>query len=375
MDEPAPGCCPAGRTDSTAGLSGHGGTDQAGRRDRGLRHMGLEPRKRPLCTLRRRLIRQRPGKPANGSHGCGAVRHRSPRRSCRGQGGSGASGHCGRPLCQRVSTGVSGRVGSLVPEPWTRRVGRARLRESGHDHGHYRREAGTRTAESKRGADAPGRNGGLLRDLGDGSRKRHREGIGSLGGARTRVGCERREARGRGAGNRAPGRPLDAGQRCGSGVRHGGAVFSRISRRARARRHPVAPQHGAGSVRGRKAVAADRRLHRHHEGEGDGRGGGSRQPREERFPGQHEPRNSHADERHRRDDQPAASEGSGRGNRRFCRDDPELLGRAAHPHQRLPRFLEDRIRPNRPGRSAVRSGEVCRRRRRPFRRPGGGEET
>ena len=37
----------------------------------------------------------------------------------------------------------------------------------------------------------------------------------------------------------------------GSGVRHGRAVFGRVPHRARARDHPMAPQHGAGSVRGR----------------------------------------------------------------------------------------------------------------------------
>ena len=74
---------------------------------------------------------------------------------------------------------------------------------------------------------------------------------------------------------------MAAVQRLGPGVRHGGTVFGGIPYCARAWDHPVAPQHRPGSVRGRNAGAADRRLHRHYQGEGDGRGGRGRQPREE----------------------------------------------------------------------------------------------
>ncbi len=76
-------------------------------------------------------------------------------------------------------------------------------------------------------------------------------------------------------------------------------------------------------------------------GDGGGRGG---QPGQERIPGQHEPRDPHADERHHRHDR------TGPGHRvdpraaRMPADGAVLRRGAADGHQRHPRLLQDRGR-------------------------------
>ena len=84
-------------------------------------------------------------------------------------------------------------------------------------------------------------------------------------------------------------------------------------------------------------------------------GGGGGQPGQERVPGQHEPRDPHADERHPRHDR------AGPGHRPDARaarvpDDGEGVGRvAAGHHQRHPRLLQDRGRQAGPGRGGLRA--------------------
>ena len=80
--------------------------------------------------------------------------------------------------------------------------------------------------------------------------------------------------------------------------------------------------------------------------------GRPRQPCEERVPGQHEPRDSHAVERRRRHDRTAAPDRP-RGRAARVRGPRQGLGRvAADPHRRHPRLLEDRGRASSPSTSS-----------------------
>ncbi|MEI9997880.1 MAG: PAS domain S-box protein [Verrucomicrobiota bacterium] len=113
--------------------------------------------------------------------------------------------------------------------------------------------------------------------------------------------------------------------------------------RAPARPHRAAGRHGAGRVE---------------------------QPAQERVPGQHEPRNPHADERRHRHDRPAADD----------RPDPRAAGVRAHRahqrrvaprrHQRHSRLLQDRGGQARPRDHRLRPARGHRQHHGPARRPG-----
>ena len=69
-----------------------------------------------------------------------------------------------------------------------------------------------------------------------------------------------------------------------------------------------------------------------------------RQRGQERLPGDHEPRDPHADERGHRHERPAARHAAQRRAARLCQHHPRQRRRAADDHQRHPRLLEDRGR-------------------------------
>ncbi len=92
-------------------------------------------------------------------------------------------------------------------------------------------------------------------------------------------------------------------------------------------------------------------------GQGDG---GGRQPRQVRIPGQHEPRNSHADERRHRHDRAAFGDGTPAHAARVCRDAPHQRRVAPGHHQRHPRFLEDRGGPDDPEPLSLRPAQLRR---------------
>ena len=77
------------------------------------------------------------------------------------------------------------------------------------------------------------------------------------------------------------------------------------------------------------------------QGQGGRRGG---QPGQERVPGQHEPRDPHADERHHRHDRAGPGHRADAAAARVPRPGQELGRRAAGGHQRHPRLLQDRGR-------------------------------
>ena len=110
-----------------------------------------------------------------------------------------------------------------------------------------------------------------------------------------------------------------------------------------------------------------------HGSPGGARGGHRRRHGQERVPGQHEPRDPHAHERHHRHDGPAAGHRTRSGAGRVRRDHPQQRRGPADDHQRHPRFLEDRSRQARPGEPTLRSARLRRRRARSAGRQGGGE--
>ena len=85
-----------------------------------------------------------------------------------------------------------------------------------------------------------------------------------------------------------------------------------------------------------------------------------RQRGQERVPGDHEPRDPHADERGHRHERPAARHAARRRAARLRRDHPRLGRRAADDHQRHPRLLEDRGRPDGHRVASVRPARVRR---------------
>ena len=101
----------------------------------------------------------------------------------------------------------------------------------------------------------------------------------------------------------------------GGGGREGVPLRGRAALPARLRRRvPVAPgARPARPRRERRDREVVRHLHRHRGPEDGHGGGGAGEPRQERVPGQHEPRDPHADERHHRADRAAAGHAARRG--------------------------------------------------------------
>ena len=110
----------------------------------------------------------------------------------------------------------------------------------------------------------------------------------------------------------------------------------------------------------RRAQRLLRDLPRHHRARRSTARRGRRERGEEHVPGLDEPRDPHADERDHRHERPARRHGARRGAARFRRDDPDLGRIAADDHQRHPRLLEDRGRPDRARSGAVRARAVHR---------------
>ena len=155
----------------------------------------------------------------------------------------------------------------------------------------------------------------------------------------------------------------------------------RVSHRAARRRDPLdsCPRFSGPGCR-RQADPPHRDCHRHHRAAARGgslanepggnlphqpgppggdrgeetRGGcgRSRQPREERVPGQHEPRDSHADERRHRHDRARARHGPHRRAARVSGHGQVVRRVAADRHQRHSRLLEDRGRTSSPSTSS-----------------------
>ena len=110
-------------------------------------------------------------------------------------------------------------------------------------------------------------------------------------------------------------------------------------------------EQGAAVRPGRRDHRHVRHLARHHAPQGGGvavagghGGSGGGQPGQERFPGQHEPRNPHAHERHHRHDRTGAGHAADRRAARLPEDGPRFGRIAADGDQRHPRFLQDRGR-------------------------------
>ncbi len=108
----------------------------------------------------------------------------------------------------------------------------------------------------------------------------------------------------------------------------------------------------ADCLRRRDRAAQGSRTRPAH-GEGRGRGG---QRGEERLPRQHEPRDPHADECHRRHEPSAAAFVADAAAARPAGQDRSRRKSPAGDHQRDPRPVEDRGRQVRPGRGGFRSG-------------------
>ena len=83
-----------------------------------------------------------------------------------------------------------------------------------------------------------------------------------------------------------------------------------------------------------------------------------RQPRQKRVPGEHEPRNPHADERRYRHDRAAAGYPTHRRSAGVPGDGQSLRGLAAGRHQRHPGFFQDRSGQTRPGPAGVPSARM-----------------
>ncbi|MBK7828040.1 MAG: response regulator [Nannocystis sp.] len=142
------------------------------------------------------------------------------------------------------------------------------------------------------------------------------------------------------------------------------------------RRRPRHPLRGAaGADARRRPQPRARERHRHHRahaqpGRAGHRQGGrrGREPGQERLPGQHEPRDPHADERDHRHDQPVVGHPAGPRPARLRRDPAQLLRLAAHPDQRHPRLLQDRGQQARAGERRLRAAGLRRVGDRPRRR-------
>ena len=103
------------------------------------------------------------------------------------------------------------------------------------------------------------------------------------------------------------------------------------------------------------------RRRRRSRGQGGRRGG---DPGQERVPGQHEPRDPHADERHHRHDRAGARHRARPPSSASTSSMVQGLGRrAADGHQRHPRLLQDRGRQARPGADRLRPARQPRRHR------------
>src|SRR5471032_1152256 len=143
---------------------------------------------------------------------------------------------------------------------------------------------------------------------------------------------------GRGKARPRPSRPLaiHAARR-----RQGRAALDRD------RRHAAAQRRRQRAV-ARLSVGRDGRAER---GRGAGRGqtrGRGRDAQQVHVPGQYEPRNPHADERHHRPVAPGAAHQPEPQAGRLRRQDPPGRHLAAGHHQRHPRLLQDRGRQDRP---------------------------
>ena len=125
------------------------------------------------------------------------------------------------------------------------------------------------------------------------------------------------------------------------------AICRDITGRKRARgraRAPPAPPGRAGRAAHGGAVG----------GQGGGQGGGrGGQPRQEQFPGPHEPRAAHADERHPGHDRAGAAPCARRGAARAARPRRPGLAAPAQPDQRHPGPVQDRSRAHDARRHAV----------------------
>ena len=215
------------------------------------------------------------------------------------------------------------------------------------------------------------RHGGLRRHQLRRRRTRPARGIRPRG--RPRLGRRRRAAaRGRaGGGTRRPrpgapgpaaGRRRRGGERCGRGelpgrpARHAGPCRRGAHRRRRGRAPAAHFDYGGRSPRaaGRRAARSPRRPH------GRARRGGARagaRPRpgdrglaaEVRVPGQHEPRDPHADERRHRHDRPAARHRADAEQREYAETVRQSGEALLDDHQRHPGLLEDRGRQARAG--------------------------
>ena len=126
---------------------------------------------------------------------------------------------------------------------------------------------------------------------------------------------------------------------------------------------PRPPPRGRGRGRGwrggprgpaapRGATNINRTTHTQTAGQGGGR---RREPRQERVPRQHEPRDPHADERRRGHDRAPAPHGPDQRAARVRRARVELRRLPVDHHQRHPRFLENRIGQDGPGDDRFRS--------------------
>ena len=183
-----------------------------------------------------------------------------------------------------------------------------------------RQSGGGKRRFDSRGRAEPTRRGSLsLAGRGDHRHRLEHAGLRRVRGTAARLerlhGPELRRAQGLGlAQRRPPRRPADDRACLEPGGRQPLAVHRRTSSPPPRRRLSAHARAGGADRRSRRQhPRVDRHPHRHRRpeagrgrhapGQGGRRGG---QPRQERVPGEHEPRDSHADERHHRHDRAGA---------------------------------------------------------------------